>query len=267
VVEMRQELGARTKNPVVLVITPAYREWPNLVILKPEVEHALRDFAEGSRWLVISEPSPPAQQRELLEGSAGRVRIIPRQEGADSFADAMGIGISQIDHADDVVVVMDGDNSHDPAMISKLVLALMEDRSLDVVIASRYVDGGSTENPLALRVMSRVLNIVFRWTFRIEANDLSTNFKAYRASLLRGYRLTSTNFEAVEELLLAAQIRNGGELRILEIPDRFRARLHGESKRKLGQFIGSYLVSLITLRRRVRSSLKSELTADGDGQS
>jgi dolichol-phosphate mannosyltransferase len=102
--------------------------------------------------------------------------------------------------------------------------------------------------------MSRALNLAFRLVVGIQARDLSTNFKAFRSELLLGASLTSKNFEAVEEILLIAQKRNGSKLRILEIPDHFRARLHGHSKRKLGQFIGSYLLSLWRMRQQVRAT-------------
>ena len=88
----------------------------------------------------------------------------------------------------------------------------------------------------------------------IRARDLSTNFKAFRSELLMGASLASKNFEAVEEILLVAQLKKGSKLQILEIPDHFRARLHGDSKRKLGQFIGSYLLSLWHLRQQVKAA-------------
>ena len=47
----------------------------------------------------------------------------------------------------------------------------------DVVVASRYVPGGQTDNGVVLRVMSRSLNACFRLVLGIPCHDVSTNFK------------------------------------------------------------------------------------------
>jgi dolichol-phosphate mannosyltransferase len=238
----------------VLVVTPAYSEWPNLEILGPQIESELKDYSSSSKWVVISESNPPIEQMNSLKNFCSNSLVIPRDANKSSFASALQLGIDQINSQHDIVIFMDGDNSHNPKMISRLVHPLLENHELDVVIASRYVRGGSSDNPVVLRLMSRALNLAFRLVVGIQARDLSTNFKAFRSSLLMGASLTSKNFEAVEEILLVAQFKNGSKLRILEIPDHFRARLHGNSKRKLGQFIGSYLLSLWRLRQRVRAA-------------
>jgi dolichol-phosphate mannosyltransferase len=180
------------------------------------------------------------------------ISISPRDVGAESFAAAIQIGINNI-RFHDYVVFMDGDQSHQPEQIGKLVDVLYQSDEFDVSISSRYTDGGTSENSLVLRAMSKTLNFVFRKFLKLNARDVSTNFKAYRAPLLREVKLVSKNFEAVEELLIHATMRLGRGLSIREIPDKFTIRIHGESKRKLGQFIGTYLISLFVLKRKVRN--------------
>ncbi len=242
------------KKTKVLVITPAHSEWPNLEIIGPQIESELREYSSSSKWVVISESDPPMEQKNRLNNFCSNALVISRDANKSSFASAMQLGIDQINSHHDIVIFMDGDNSHNPKMISRLVDPLLENNELDVVIASRYISGGSSDNPVVLRLMSRSLNLAFRLVVGIRARDLSTNFKAFRSELLIGAALNSKNFEAVEEILLIAQVKNGSKLRILEIPDHFRARLHGNSKRKLGQFIGSYLLSLWRLRQQVKAT-------------
>jgi dolichol-phosphate mannosyltransferase len=236
----------------VCVITPAYNEWSNLRHLYDQMRQALDYLNAQSRWVIVCEEEPPVDSIEQIRGLDQWISVIPRSTDRTSFADALQIGLDALGRDDDVVVFMDGDNSHNPFQIPRMIEVLSQDDKVDVVVSSRYVEGGSSENSAVLKIMSRALNIVFRLVLRMNVRDLSTNFKAYRADLLRGAQLNSKNFEAVEEILLIAQFNKKTKLQILEIPDYFRARLHGQSKRKLGQFIGSYLIAVVRMRKRIR---------------
>ena len=237
----------------VAVITPAFEEWDNLIELAPKVLDVLRTMSPRSEWIVICEPKPPVDKRRSLEALSEMITIIEREQESVTFARALELGLDSINSEALYVVTMDADQSHNPATIPQLI-QVMSDNNIapDVVIASRYVEGGESENSWSLKTMSLILNQVFRWALRIHARDLSTNFKVFRAEDVRGEKLLSKNFEAVEELLLVVKHKRKRDLQIVEIPDRFSLRRHGESKRKLGQFIGSYLVSLILLNRRIR---------------
>ena len=238
-------------KPNVLIITPAYQEWDNLLELLPRMLEQLSNFSGESRWLIVSENlivnRGAAEELQLN----GNIEVCPREIGMESFASALQVGINKINFHE-YVVFMDGDQSHQPEQIGKLVDILSNFDDIEIAISSRYVDGGSSENSLLLKIMSKILNIVFKKFLKIDAKDISTNFKAFRAPLLRDIVLISKNFEAVEELLLHVTLRLCRTPKIHEIPDTFTVRIHGESKRKLGQFIGTYLMSLIFLKRKIR---------------
>lgn len=243
-----------------VVITPAFQEWPNLIQMAPRMVETLERYGPGSRWVVVVEPDPPAELvSTLVASSPSHICVVARSLNESSFGAAMQLGVDQINTEDEIAIFMDGDGSHDPARIPLLwaaATASCNAESPDVVIASRYVRGGKSDNALPLKIMSLAANLVFRIVFRIRAKDLSTNFKLYRARLLHRARLSSSNFEAVEELLLIARFRNGGRLTIVEIPDHFHERNLGVSKRKLGQFVGSYLIAIFRLGRQVKRNAK-----------
>jgi dolichol-phosphate mannosyltransferase len=240
------------ENANVLVITPAFNEWDNLVELCPRVIQQLSQLSPESKWLIVSEAAVTNRAKYDYLQSFGNIEILPRHSGDESFASALQIGINSIaEH--DFIVIMDGDQSHQPEQIVKLITILCQQNQIDIVISSRYIDGGTSDNSLILKVMSRTLNFVFRKFLGLDAKDISTNFKAFRAHLLRDTQLVSTNFEAVEELLIHASLNLARSPNIIEIPDHFTNRIHGESKRKLGQFIGSYLLSLFILKYKIRS--------------
>lgn len=238
-------------KPNVLIVTPAYQEWNNLLELLPRVLEQLSLLGVDSKWLIVSENLVVNYNAYQALELSKNVEVCPRSAGMESFAEALQIGINKIS-LHDYIVFMDGDQSHQPEQIRKLVEILDNSNNVDIAISSRYVDGGSSENSLVLKSMSKFLNFVFRKFLKIDAKDISTNFKAFRTPLLRDVELISKNFEAVEELLMHATNRLGRSPRIQEIPDTFTTRIHGTSKRKLGQFIGTYLMSLFFLKRKIR---------------
>jgi dolichol-phosphate mannosyltransferase len=84
----------------------------------------------------------------------------------------------------------------------------------------------------------------------INAQDVSNNYKIYRAEALRNIQLKCSNFDVVEEILLEMKRQQGSDFIIEEIPDFFQERNSGRSKRNLFLFMISYGVTLIRLRLR-----------------
>ena len=116
-----------------------------------------------------------------------------------------------LDHAgdDDVIVTLDADNTHPPAMIPSLVRRL--DEGFDVSVASRYRSGAEVHGvPGYRRALSDVGRLVFQTLYPIPGvRDYTCCFRAYRVPMLRKARLvygedlcTARGFEAVMDLLL-----------------------------------------------------------------
>ena len=108
--------------------------------------------------------------------------------------------------------------------------------------------GGSSDNGITLRLMSRVLNTIFSLVLEIKAKDISTSFKAYRSNSLRQVNLSCNDFDILEELLLKLQRQKPTTFNVIEIPDHFYNRMSGESKRRLGPFIIGYVTTLYRLK-------------------
>jgi dolichol-phosphate mannosyltransferase len=224
------------------VVMPAYDELPNLRELLPKLAITLSTVHGLSSEFLVVVPSftTGADLDELRALGAHPVIRGP----SNSFGDAIRSGFTAADKSSDLVVVMDADGSHDPETIPRL---LAEASSADVVVASRYTAGGSTDNSAALRWMSHGLNLAYRVILGISCKDVSTNFKLYKRDDLAKITLTSNDFDVVEELLFRLKMLHGKNLVIKEIPDRFFERKFGVTKRRLGPFVVSYLKTLIYL--------------------
>ncbi|CAN2170167.1 dolichyl-phosphate beta-D-mannosyltransferase [Candidatus Nanopelagicaceae bacterium] len=226
------------------VIIPAYDENENLESLVPSVIFELNKLSLASFQIIVVMRKNEGQE-SLNNIEALGARSIQRA-GDDSFGSAIKTGIQVCGTSTSHLLFMDADGSHSPHSIPKLWRASL-DYSADVVIASRYVKGGSTANSWLEIQMSRMLNAIYSIVLGIGAKDISTNFKIYRTELLENLNLRCSNYDIVEELLLKIK-RKKKALLIVEIPDHFEQRQFGESKRKLSVFIASYVITLFRLR-------------------
>jgi dolichol-phosphate mannosyltransferase len=228
----------------VTVVIPAYDEAESLRALLPELRRVLDGLPDHDARIhvVVRTGADEAELDEVLALGAQPLRRGP----GDSFGDAIRTGIRSVPSDVDYVLFMDADGSHSPATVPRL---LEWGTDNDVVVASRYVHGGQSDNSPLLRGMSRTLNLGFRVVLGIPCQDVSTNFKLYHREALQRITLTCDNFDIVEEILFRLHRQAGKrEFRVHEVPDYFHERTHGDSKRRLGPFVASYLVTLIRLR-------------------
>lgn len=157
------------------------------------------------------------------------------------YGDAIRTGIANI--TGDLAVCMDADGSHSPEFILQMLPAAKEN---DLVIASRYIEGGYTENNKVQVLMSKIVNLVYSTVLGLKCKDVSNSFRIYRTNQLKTLSLRCNNFDIVEEILFKLT-RNYTDLRVIELPYTFKQRLFGETKRSMIEFIYSYLRTLVKL--------------------
>ncbi|MCL4368412.1 MAG: glycosyltransferase [Actinobacteria bacterium] len=231
---MSLETRAEGRRPVELsLVLPAYAEAENLRELLPELVAVVRAITAHFEILVIDTQEPRDDTPAICEALG--VRRVPRV-GGDEYGNAIRTGIDA--SRGTWVVIMDVDGSHDPKFINELWRRRVD---ADVVIASRYAHGGSTDNPFLLVLSSHILNSVFALVLRIPVHDVSNSFRLYHGDELRSLRLTSAHFDIQEEMLARLLWAADRPATVLEIPFRFRQRSHGESKRSMVVFIAAFV--------------------------
>jgi dolichol-phosphate mannosyltransferase len=222
------------------IVLPAYHEAEVLRHLLPRICTCAAQFTSAYEVLVVDAVAPVDDTQRVC-AEVG-VRHIFRQ-GSDSYGDAVRAGIRE--SRGRFVIIMDADGSHNP---DDLVRLWQRRHAYDVVIGSRYTAGGTTKVHAGLTLMSLFLNAVYRLLLGLQPQDLSNSFRVYRGQQLRSLSLESTNFEIVEEILVAL-VWGPAHAKVTEVPITFEKRNAGESKRRLPSFILSYLRSLPRLRR------------------
>lgn len=221
------------------VILPSYQEGENLKLLLPGLKRAAAAVSPAYEIIVVDTCRPKDDTPEVCRQHG--VRYVPRQ-GGDAFGDAVRTGIEAAQG--EWTVFMDADGSHSPEMIPKLARYADD---FDVVIASRYVQGGRTENSRGLVLMSRLLNLIYVSVLKLNCRDVSNSFKLYRTDQLKQVSLRCNNFDIVEEILVKIQ-RLLKTVRIKEVPFTFERRKAGKTKRNLLVFMLTYAFTLVRLR-------------------
>jgi len=201
---------------MIFVIFPAYNEErvirPTLLALAA----AMRGREAGYRAVLVDDGSSDRTIAEAGAAVAETGGALPltvlRHEVNRGLGGGLRTGIYWcLDHAsdDDVIVTLDADNTHPPALIPALVAKL--EGGYDLAIASRYRAGAAVRGvPGYRRALSDVGRLVFQGMFPIPGvRDYTCCFRAYRVPALRKARLafgdqlcTARGFEAVMDLLL-----------------------------------------------------------------
>jgi dolichol-phosphate mannosyltransferase len=206
------------------VCLPTYNERENL-------ERMVRALGEHGVSVLVIDDNSPDGTGELADRLAQELDCVSvlhraRKEGLgpaylDGFRHALGEGA-------ELILEMDCDFSHDPADIPRLIAAV---ERADLVLGSRYVDGGSVRNwGLLRRLVSAGGSAYARWVLGVDVRDLTGGFKCYRRAVLETIELdaiTSRGYAFQIETTYRA-IRAG--FRIAEIPITFVDRLQGGSK-------------------------------------
>jgi len=221
------------------VLIPAYLEEENLRILLPRLKSTLQASGLSFEVLVIDTETPMDGTKEVCESV--EVGYVSRL-GGNFYGDAVRTGLGRA--LGRALVFMDADGSHSPEFCLELIQHQGEG---DVVIASRYVEGGSTDNSKALIFMSRVVNVLYSVILGLNCRDVSNSFKLYKAELFDGVTLVCKNFDIVEEMLFKIKQRKK-DVRFVEIPFSFKERMFGHTKRDLFAFILTYFVTILKLR-------------------
>ncbi len=216
----------------VLVCIPTYNERDNL----PTTLSRLRAACPDVDVLVIDDGSPDGTGKIADEAAEQdpKLHVLHRAEKSGlgtAYVKGFGWGLER---GFDVLVEMDADGSHQPEELPRLLAALASDdtgRRADVVLGSRYVDGGVVRNwPHRRLVLSRGGNAYVRIALGLPLRDATGGFRAYRSEVLRHLPLGEIASQGYcFQVDLVWQAWRAG-YRVVEVPITFVERAIGESK-------------------------------------
>lgn len=209
-----------------LVVLPTYNEAANLTSMVTRIRNAVPDVDV----LIVDDNSPDGtgELADALAASDPAVHVMHRA-GKEGLGVAYLAGFAwALQREYRVIVQMDADGSHQPDQIHALLAELAH---ADLVIGSRWVTGGGTQNWSRSReILSRGGNAYTRAMLRMPVHDATGGFRAFRADALRTldlYNVASQGYCFQVDLAWRAVQRG---LRVHEVPIVFVERENGESK-------------------------------------
>src|SRR6266436_2299131 len=208
-----------TENSVSIIV-PTLNEEENIVPLVAEITACAVPFRE---ILFVDDHSTDATRDKIHALAASRpIRLIEQDGAGPGLATAIMLGARAA--RGEILLVMDADLSHPPDRIKDLVAPLFAGTA-DLVVGSRYVNGGSTPGwPAWRRAVSRAGAALAHPLTGL--HDSMCGFFAIGRYQLLELAPQTSGFKIVFETM----VRAGGTLRVREIPIVFRERVRGKSK-------------------------------------
>jgi dolichol-phosphate mannosyltransferase len=214
--------------PRVTVIVPTYNEKENIELLVVQLLALPTDL----HIIIVDDNSPDgtgAIADRLAEEHQGRVEVIHR-EGKLGLGTAYVAGFKRaLSEGADLICTMDADFSHNPLHIPDMVERIGQ--GYDLVIGSRYVEGGGTSGCTTSRkLLSHGANAFARVTLGLHAHDATAGFRCYRREVLEEVgidQIKADGYSFLIEMLHRVQ-RLGW--RVGESPILFENRRQGVSK-------------------------------------
>lgn len=212
----------------VVVVMPTYNEFGNVEAM------ARRVSEHGYRLLIVDDNSPDGTG-ELVDTIAADNRLVSalHRSTKDGLGPAYSAGYETAVAMDARITCgMDADFSHDPDDLPRLVAAVTD--GADLVIGSRYVEGGGVSNwNLTRRMLSRGGNYYARTLLGLGAHDATAGFRAYETESLMALEPDTCEASGYGFLVEMTDRATRAGYKITEVPIVFSDRTVGDSKMNL----------------------------------
>ncbi len=232
------------------IVIPTYNEAESIGRLIDSLRGTLeRGGIHCFEIIVVDDNSPDKTWKEAENAAMGdpRVRVI-RRTWARGLASAVVDGMKSA--RSDVIVVMDADFQHPPGIVPKLYEKYRE--GYDLVVASRYMEGGGVQDWSRLRLLISKLSIF--------ASRIAVPSSAKTSDPMSGFFLVDRRKIDLQSLkpmgykILLEILARNPEVRVSDVPYVFGRRLYGRSKLGLRVML-DFVIHLIKLSRITRFAL------------
>ena len=208
-------------DPSVTVVVPTYHEVENIPHLVARLKK-VRDATGIDLDLLLMDDDSQDGSAQLVESMAlSWVRMVTRKVNRGlSYAVLDGLNLS----TRDMLVVMDADLSHPPEKIPEMLRAVQS--GADVVVGSRFADGGSTADDWGLlRWLNSRVATLLALPLTTVSDPMSGFFAMRRSTFIAGRDFNPVGYKILLELIIKCRCRV-----VVDVPIHFDNRRYGQSK-------------------------------------
>jgi glycosyltransferase involved in cell wall biosynthesis/DNA-binding response OmpR family regulator len=203
--QVGQEVGTTSAEQGAIIAIPAYNE-------EATIASVVLGAQEYSGQVVVIDDGSDDNTVRLARKAGATVLEQPENRGKGA-AVRRAFEFAR-EHDEDALVVLDGDWQHDPREIPAL-LDELESSDADIVIGSRYVEGGRGDTPLYRRVGQKVLDAATYLGSGTAVTDSQSGFRAFNETAIEQLDIQATGFGVEMEILRSA---TDNDLTVSEVP-------------------------------------------------
>lgn len=239
----------------VSIIIPTYNESQNILKILKSIQDNLPKNTKA-QTIVVDDNSPDGtgklveEYMQNVKKLANHTIEIIHRKTKDGLSSAILKGIQLA--TGNTIVVMDSDLSHPASLLPKMLDALKHPRC-DIVVASRYVNGGSIVGWTRKRkFLSKLATFIAKRGLGVPTKDPMSGFFAFKKPIIQGLSFDAIGYKMLLEILVKAKNAN-----VLEIPYTFTNRELGKSKLDSKTIFG-YLKAVWKLYRYGKEATREE---------
>ena len=207
------------------VAIPACNEEQNIRRIEKELIPVLKGVGMSYEILVIDDGSTDGTADEVrkLQKKYRHVRMVqhPRNMGLGA---GTRTGVKSAKGT--LIIFLDADFTFHPREIPKLI-AKYNSGKYDCIIGSQFGKGGRTKMQVHRKFLSKTVNTLYRVMLGRNITTMSSIFRLYKKSSLKGISMKSSGFDICAEILFD-MIKKGRN--VVEVPVTLTTRIYGESK-------------------------------------
>jgi len=212
-----------------LIIVPTYNELVNA----PLLVRRIFKYIPESHILVVDDGSPDktADVIRELQQEFPTLHLLERKTKL-GLGSAYRLGFTWgLERGYEELIEMDADLSHRVRDLKKMIDAKELQPDVDLVIGSRWIPGGKTENwSRGRELLSRAANLYVRAMLGLGVRDSTAGFRIYSASMLKRLNMESIKSEGYSFQIEMTRAVHELDGKIIEVPITFRERENGVSK-------------------------------------
>lgn len=223
-------------KPALTIMTLTLNEEGALGEFLSSLDAAIRPFETNYEVLIVDGGSTD-KTLEIARKHGARVELQKAPGYGAAYREAIALARGEY------ILALDADSSHPKYLFGKF---WAERENYSVVMGSRYLPGAGDTRPFGRRLLSQVLNAVYRTVLCCPLTDISGGFRLYKTADVQNIRSEGPYYDVVAEIIVRLWAEGKS---VLEVPYLYVPREQGESKARIFKFGMSYLKTLHTLWR------------------